>query len=600
MPDLDDAALELRLREVLKEHLGALPLDITVETLDRRRQARGAARRSGRGRGMTLLAAAATVAVVGGALAAGSGVLRPRPAVVPPVTAPSLAAVSTASPDATSPRPSGSATPSAGPIPVAGPGGAWIPTGTMVTPRGGKAVRLLDGRVLVVGGSNDAGHNLTSAELYDPATGTWSATGTLTAPGKKVGFGVDTATLLSDGRVLITGDSTELYDPATGTWTATAKPIGELGSQGTATLLRDGKVLVTWFSSSQGGTAQMGTAQLYDPASGIWHAAGKMITPRLVPTATLLSDGRVLVAGGQVCCYPDDWTKAAEIFDPVTGSWTKIADMHSPNPGTSSSIATQLPDGKVQVYSVSGLEVYDPTTGVWTAGPKPTKVLPHPWALLSDGTVLTDDPDHQKATDPGTICAAAVFDPRTGSFTTTPPMLRCGAGSSFTPLLDGTVLAAGGIACKQDGSGECVSTSAAELYVPAGVSLPPLPAFPTPPPFAFPSPTPVPTPLPPADGPVPPNARSWTVTVDNQSSQPATMWVVDGTEGELVGSATPNVVPAGATMRVTFLFPRQGGWIDANLRPGEGGGLLTPDQIGIPGKMVITAEGDTHWVGPAQ
>ena len=151
MRELDDAALERRLRGVLKEHLGALPLDLTVDALDRRREAKGVARRSGRGRGITLLAAAALL-LVGGALAAGSGLLR-LPTVVPPVPEPSVIAVATASPDATSPSPSESAAPSASPIPVAGPGGVWIPTGSMVTPRSGHAaVRLLDGRVLVVGG----------------------------------------------------------------------------------------------------------------------------------------------------------------------------------------------------------------------------------------------------------------------------------------------------------------------------------------------------------------------------------------------------------------------------------------------------------------
>ena len=91
------------------------------------------ARRFGRGRGITLLAAAALL-LVGGALAAGSGLLR-LPTVVPPVPAPSVVAVATASPDATSPSPSESAAPSASPIPVAGPGGVWIPTGSMATPR---------------------------------------------------------------------------------------------------------------------------------------------------------------------------------------------------------------------------------------------------------------------------------------------------------------------------------------------------------------------------------------------------------------------------------------------------------------------------------
>ena len=117
MPELDDAALERRLRGVLQEHLGALPLDLTVDALDRRREAQGVARRSGRGRGMTLLAAAALL-LVGGALAAGSGLLR-LPSVVPPVPAPSVVAVATTSPDATSPSPSMLASPT--PVPSATP-----------------------------------------------------------------------------------------------------------------------------------------------------------------------------------------------------------------------------------------------------------------------------------------------------------------------------------------------------------------------------------------------------------------------------------------------------------------------------------------------
>jgi hypothetical protein len=103
MRELDDTALERRLREVLEEHLGALPRALTVETLDRRRKARGVPGRFGRGRGMTLLAAAAMVALVGGALATGSGVLRLRSNVPP---APSLGPLAIASPDATTPRPS--------------------------------------------------------------------------------------------------------------------------------------------------------------------------------------------------------------------------------------------------------------------------------------------------------------------------------------------------------------------------------------------------------------------------------------------------------------------------------------------------------------
>jgi hypothetical protein len=106
---------------------------------------------------------------------------------------------------------------------------------------------------------------------------------------------------------------------------------------------------------------------------------------------------------------------------------------------------------------------------------------------------------------------------------------------------------------------------------------------------------------------VPPNARSWTVTVENGSSEPATMFVAEG-EGEefrLVGSATPNVVPAGTSMEVTFLFPAEApddGWITVNPRLGEGAdvGSVGADNIGMPGKIWIRAEGDSGWVGPAE
>src|SRR5262245_62936276 len=120
-------------------------------------------------RPMVLLAAAALV-LVGGALAAGIGALR-SPAVVPPVTAPALVPPGVVSVDGSTPSPNGLAKPSSGPIAAAGPGGEWIRTGSMITPRdGGMIFRLRDGRVLVAGGTGSGRSDPTSAELYDPAT----------------------------------------------------------------------------------------------------------------------------------------------------------------------------------------------------------------------------------------------------------------------------------------------------------------------------------------------------------------------------------------------------------------------------------------------
>jgi hypothetical protein len=563
------------------------------------------ARRFGRGRGTTLLAAAALL-LVGGAALAGSGILR-LPAIVPPAPVPSFGVVATASPETTPPGPSDLAGPSASPLPAAGPGGAWIATGTMGTPRyGHTAVRLLDGRVLVVGGSGDESDPAT-AELYDPASGTWSATGNMLKSG--YGFG---PTLLLDGRLLV-GDTddpradvpltgAEVYDPASRTWSSagmvsTTEEWGGL----TATVLGNGNVLV----------AGRAGAKLYDPASGTWSATGKMITPRGGHTATLLRDGKVLVAGG----YDggDGPVYAAELYDPDTGSWTATANTYRDGPSCvgcpgGEGWATLLQDGTLlfmrrPTADLPFAEIYEPATGTWTALAGPTAFGYQTATLLSDGTVLVaglyslDDSPQPPCT------AAALYDPRIESWTTTSSMLRCGNASSFTPLLDGTVLVAGGSDCNDDGV--CVPTGATELYVPAGVSPPPLPAFPSPPPIVFPSPTPVPTPFPPAAGPVSPNARSWTVTVDNESSQPVTLSVAaaDGLGPlELVGSASPNVVPAGAAVEVTFLFPVNGGradgWICIDLRPGDDGGLVEAADIGIPGKIWIPAEGEGGWVSP--
>jgi hypothetical protein len=308
----------------------------------------------------------------------------------------------------------------------------------------------------------------------------------------------------------------------------------------------------------------------------------------------LLRDGRVLVAGGS-----DDGDRPpakAELFDPDTRSWTAMA-----NPTANmqwGGWATVLQDGTVLfIRGDQKGAIYDPTSGAWSALAAPPD-SGSPQALLPDDSVVMTG-----LRDPAPCTAVALYNPLRGSWTAASSLLRCSDNASFTPLLDGTVLVAGGRDCVDRDEGVlCVATRSAQLYVPAGASLPSF-SFPPPAPPVFPSPAPIPTPLPPADGPVPPNARSWTVTVDNKSSEPATLFVAEEADGglRLVGSATPNVVPAGATVKVTFLFPAKGGpdgWIYVNPRPGRGGSLVHAADIGIRGKIVITADGQVGWLSP--
>ena len=151
---------------------------------------------------------------------------------------------------------------------------------------------------MLVAGGDTAGISISSAELYDPATGTWSPTGSL-----HTNRSHHTATLLTNGKVLVAGGiswnnfpgAAELYDPATGTWSVTGS-LGAERNDSTATLPPNGKVLIA--GGLDYNPHPLASAELYDPATGIWSATGSLATPRYFHTATLLPNGKVLVAAG--------------------------------------------------------------------------------------------------------------------------------------------------------------------------------------------------------------------------------------------------------------------------------------------------------------
>ena len=173
--------------------------------------------------------------------------------------------------------------------------GTFTATGSMTISRTYHTATLLpDGRVLIAGGQDSVPQNVASAELYDPVSGTFTSTGSMS----EVRFG-HTATLLIDGTVLVTGtdNTAELFSPATGTFSVVGEPYG--GFRATATLRNDGTVLVAGGRYVAPHTDVSGAAaQFFAPESGGFVATGSLITARDGHTATLLVDGTVLVTGG--------------------------------------------------------------------------------------------------------------------------------------------------------------------------------------------------------------------------------------------------------------------------------------------------------------
>jgi N-acetylneuraminic acid mutarotase len=259
-------------------------------------------------------------------------------------------------------------------------------------------VVLKNGKVLLAGEHDP----LTSAELYDPQTGTWSATGKLIT-----GRGGHTTTLLDDGRVLIAGGidysadgepifaSAELFDPDSETWSEIGAMTVARFKHAAVRLLNGDVVVVGGTSTEPSDDRALSSAEVYSPTTGTWRTVGSLATGREQVKAVLLRDGRVLTAGGCVGHFGRYKALAsAEVYDPQTERWTASGALSQARTQFS---MTLLADGRVLVAggarpftsALATAEIYDPATGRWSsAGSMKTKRWNHRAALLPSGDVL--------------------------------------------------------------------------------------------------------------------------------------------------------------------------------------------------------------------
>lgn len=227
--------------------------------------------------------------------------------------------------------------------------------------------------------------------------------------------------------------------PDGGTWSLTGSPNANRTDH-TATLLPDGKVLV---AAGHGVGHALESSEVYNPATGTWNATSYLNMERQNHSATLLQNGKILVAGH----HDMGSFEFAEVYDPATDTWS-YTDSLGWDRGNHT--ATLLPDGKVLVAggssslapSLAWAEVYDPASGTWSATSSLTAArAAHTATLLPNGKVLVAG---GLGSGNSTLGTAELYDPASGTWSATGSLATTRWHHTATLLPDGKVLVAGG------------------------------------------------------------------------------------------------------------------------------------------------------------
>lgn len=345
---------------------------------------------------------------------------------------------------------------------------AFSLTGMMKEKRIFHAATLLNNGLVLVTGGDTPSIPTKTAELYDSQTGMWR----YTQATMNIARGGHTTTLLQDGRVLIAGggpetNTAEIYDPTTETFTL-VKPMNVTRVQHRAILLKDGRVLVVAGSSRSGvgGAYATNAAEIYDPTTGNWSLTDPLPFAVTYHTATLLPDGSVLVAGGYNGFNNDSHVSSIASYNPITGKWKSMEPMQVRR---TYHTATLLANGKVLIAggnntstTLDSSEIYDPNAGTNGQSTLGNTVKMGGWGSravgMKDGNVLLLGGEFISSGGASPTPAAQIFNPTISTFTDVGPMKAARAYATATILPSGQVLIAGG----QEAPG--VPLASAELW----------------------------------------------------------------------------------------------------------------------------------------
>lgn len=327
-----------------------------------------------------------------------------------------------------------------------------------------RAALLDDDRVLLTGGARAIWVITNTVDLFDPSNNSISP-----AAAMSVKRWSHTATTLADGRVLVTGgrtgvsanpassfygvvlDTSELYDPATDSWSPTGS-MNVARRSATQTLLPDGRALICGGGDgvSTGSAMAIASCETFDAATGTFTLVGNMTTPRSAHSANLLDDGTVLITGGSNGAGTSAPTTLAEIFDPATNTFTAVGPMNFPHLAQT---GAKMRDGRVMLaasyYGSGGItddsEIYDPVSQTFTIAPSMYKQrIDIGGQPLLDGTVLVAGGVATGAFPSVFHSSSEVYDPAEDRWRLSGIMADGRDEFSGALLNDGRVLVAGG------------------------------------------------------------------------------------------------------------------------------------------------------------